>query len=239
MGNCVPAQKSREPAMNLKSSINPQENNIQIESPIKDNKVNSDLSMSERNSKLQSSAPSPYGTSFRGLSNREEMFFDSQPWIDSDIEDFLSVNGDFTPLSGASPLHQSSFIRNPQCDESIYISSNVNSLPESSPTDMKKQLIEFFRESFSSDVDDNQNLQDKTEAKSMAFYLPSKCRNSNTYESVNSSICSSEATPNGYFNRAKGKPAESEAQCCFPNFVRSLSFSERKKRLNSAYNGCQ
>lgn len=25
--------------------------------------------------------------------NQEEMFFDSQPWIDSDCEDFLSVNG--------------------------------------------------------------------------------------------------------------------------------------------------
>ncbi|XP_058005587.1 uncharacterized protein LOC110640493 isoform X2 [Hevea brasiliensis] len=198
MGNCVPVQKSTEPAMKLKRSTNSQGNCVQIESPIKEDKVNGVLSMAELNSNHQSSSPMPCEESLRDLSNKEEMFFDSQPWLESDIEDFISVNGDFTPLGSSSPLHQNGFIKNPECDESLDISSTVNSMPETSSTDMKKQLIEFFRESFNSDVDNNQNLQDMTEAKPMAFYLPSKSSNISPYESVDGSICSSGTTPNGY-----------------------------------------
>ncbi|KAF2286509.1 hypothetical protein GH714_017450 [Hevea brasiliensis] len=163
MGNCVPVQKSTEPAMKLKSSTNSQGNCVQIESPIKEDKVNGVLSMAELNSNHQSSSPMPCEESLRDLSNKEEMFFDSQPWLESDIEDFISVNGGKIPNISivvgddfdveleldvrSSPLHQNVFIKNPECDESLDISSTVNSMPETSSTDMKKQLIEFFRES--------------------------------------------------------------------------------------------
>ncbi|KAM0070185.1 hypothetical protein Hdeb2414_s0001g00010311 [Helianthus debilis subsp. tardiflorus] len=41
------------------------------------------------------------------LCYREETFFDSQAWLDSDCEsDFMSVNGEFTPSRGNAPLHR-------------------------------------------------------------------------------------------------------------------------------------
>lgn len=68
MGNCVPVQKSADPAMKLKCSIHSQGNSIQIESPIKDNTVNGDHAMTEINSMPQSSATMPDESSFRDLS---------------------------------------------------------------------------------------------------------------------------------------------------------------------------
>lgn len=232
MGNCVSAQKSKEPAMKLKGSVNSEDNCVRIESPIKEDKVIGDLSMKGLNSKLQ---PSSQKASFGDLSNnRDEMFFDSQPWLESDIEDFISVNGDLTPVGSTSPLHQNSFTKNPEnYEESLYLSSTVRTIPEPSPTDMKKQLIEFFRESFNADVDNSENLQDMTEAKPVPFYLPSKCRNRSSYESVNGSTCCNGTTPDRCCIRTKGKPAHS-AQGCLPNLLRSLSFREKKKKLSPA-----
>ncbi|KAK4804604.1 hypothetical protein SAY86_004421 [Trapa natans] len=56
--------------------------------------------------------PSPAAAFFAFGSNdygcKEETFFDSQPWLDSDCEDdFFSVNGDYTPSQGNTPLHRS------------------------------------------------------------------------------------------------------------------------------------
>lgn len=137
-------------------------------------------------------------------------------------------------MGSISPLYQNSFIKNAEYDESLYISSAENSMPETSSTDTRKQLIEFFRESFNGDVDNNQNLQDMTETKPMAFYLSSKCINISPYESVNSFICSNGTTPGGYPIHTKEKTAHS---ACLPNLMRSLSFRERKKRLSPAYSG--
>ncbi|KDP26786.1 hypothetical protein JCGZ_17944 [Jatropha curcas] len=193
MGNCVPTQKSTEPAaaMKLQDSVNhSQENTVQTESLTEEE---------EFNSKLKFTTPVPCETSIQDLSNREEMYFDSEPWLDSDVEDFLSVNGDLTPLGNSSPLHQSNLTTTPPCEESTCIDKTENPIPQTSQIDMKKQLIEFFRESFNNNGNQN-NIQAKAESK------PSECRNTN---------------PN---------KQERSAQCCLPNLVGSLSFSERKKK---------
>ncbi|GMH26077.1 hypothetical protein Nepgr_027920 [Nepenthes gracilis] len=57
--------------------------------------------------------------------SKEEVFFDSQPWLESDSEDYFSINGDNTPSFGASPAHQ------------LLIHG-----------DKKKKLFELFGESF-------------------------------------------------------------------------------------------
>ncbi|KAL4581527.1 hypothetical protein LXL04_006049 [Taraxacum kok-saghyz] len=44
--------------------------------------------------------------SFRDFGSKEETFFDSQAWLESDCDDdFKSVNGDFTPSRGNTPVH--------------------------------------------------------------------------------------------------------------------------------------
>nr|ACU14404.1 unknown [Glycine max] len=45
-------------------------------------------------------------TTFTDHGSKEEAFFDSKAWLDSDCEDdFYSVNGDFTPSRGTTPVH--------------------------------------------------------------------------------------------------------------------------------------
>ncbi|KAL7613794.1 uncharacterized protein At3g27210 [Lactuca sativa] len=42
----------------------------------------------------------------RDFGSKEETFYDSQPWLESDCEDdFMSVNGEFTPSRGNTPVH--------------------------------------------------------------------------------------------------------------------------------------
>jgi len=48
-------------------------------------------------------------SSYRSHGSREETFYETQGWLESDCEDdFYSVNGDFTPSRGNTPVHPSS-----------------------------------------------------------------------------------------------------------------------------------
>ncbi|KAM0058326.1 hypothetical protein Hdeb2414_s0005g00168971 [Helianthus debilis subsp. tardiflorus] len=75
------------------------------------------------------------------LSSKEEVFFDSQAWLDSDYEDdFMSVNGDFTPSRSNTPVHHS------------LISSRTNGSisqpsPPPPPREKRKRLLDLFKES--------------------------------------------------------------------------------------------
>ncbi|KAG6757251.1 hypothetical protein POTOM_037558 [Populus tomentosa] len=173
------------------------------------------------------------------LGNQEDMFFDSHPWIESDCEDYLSLDGDFTPSRGTTPIHQGSYIETPPREESLCIITSASSIAEPSPADMKKQLIELFRENISSDLaNNNQSFQDKVNGKPIAAYLSPKCTSRSPYQSAESSVRSGETTPHRDSKSGKEKPTHS-AHCCLPNVVRSLSFSERKRRLSHAYGGGQ
>ena len=113
--------------------------------------------------------------------------------------------------------------------------STSSPILEPSPTDMKKQLIELFRESFRDDtIDGGQILQESSKANPTFSHLSSKSTNKSLYECVANSACSSEKIPNRSYNHGKGKFAKS-ARCCLPNLVRSLSFSGRRKRLSLAH----
>ncbi|KAG6412648.1 hypothetical protein SASPL_125331 [Salvia splendens] len=71
-------------------------------------------------------------------SSKDDAFFDSQPWLESDCEDdFLSVNGDFTPSRGSTPVHHRFSSGNPTVNKPPPV-------PEPSP---KKRLSELFKES--------------------------------------------------------------------------------------------
>ncbi|KAJ7945537.1 F-box domain containing protein [Quillaja saponaria] len=91
----------------------------------------------------------------QAIGGKDEIYFDSHVSLESDIEDFYSVHNDTIHSQRNTPIHPSSFAQ--------------------TPTDVKKQLIELFRESYGDDpVIGNQNLRGSSEAKSTRFFIPSK-----------------------------------------------------------------
>ncbi|XP_039047231.1 uncharacterized protein At3g27210-like [Hibiscus syriacus] len=120
MGNCVTDCKNKDSAdVKLSAQIHPP--------TTKDNFAKREHSIVEPSLMYQQ-------TSFGDLGKTEENFFDSSPWLESDSEDFFSVNGDSSFSRGNSP-------------------KNYENLKLNSPTDTKKQLIELFRESSNDDDD--------------------------------------------------------------------------------------
>ncbi|GMI87699.1 hypothetical protein HRI_002439200 [Hibiscus trionum] len=203
MGNCVTVYKNKDVAdMDL---------GVRIQSPIKEKNVGRELSVAGHDSRSQNPSLEHDETSFRDMGKAGESFFDSQPWLDSDCDDFFSVNGDSVSSSGNSPNHQKSFRESSIPDQNRSLDCAENAVP----ADTKKLLIELFRESFDDDEANNdpsskQRLENKPSTRS-------------PYES----------TPNSA--PSNGKPAQS-AQRCLPSLVRNMSFGERKKRLSPAQN---
>ncbi|KAF8408410.1 hypothetical protein HHK36_007562 [Tetracentron sinense] len=242
MGSCVSVHKNPDSAMRFKWSINSKTDKLLIPSPTKEKPVNSEHPIVEPGFKSQSSPTCPE-ISFHDFGSKEETFFDSHPWLESDCEDdFFSVNGDFTPSHGNTPIHKSSFIGTPQLNKSFFMDRTSESIPEPSPTDKKKKLAELFRESFGSDQVDDQTIagtqniaNGNLEPKPTILDLPPKSTNGTPYVSGVNSVCSSERTPNGDCKPMKEKTART-TQCCLPSLVPSCNFNERKKRMTPACN---
>ncbi|KAB2053000.1 putative -like protein [Gossypium arboreum] len=169
MGNCARVCKNKDAIdMNLSA---------QIQSPTKKNIARKERSIAELGSRRQPSSMEQE-ISFRDSSNTEEKFFDSIQWLESDSEDFFSVNGDSTFSCGNSP-------------------KNRKTLKENSPTDTKKQLIELFRESSNDDDDDAvnnyTNMKDELEDKAEMLNKLPKSRSRSAHESISNSVGSNEA----------------------------------------------
>ncbi|MBA0689097.1 hypothetical protein Goari_006841 [Gossypium aridum] len=165
MGNCARVCKNKDAIdMNLSA---------QIQSPTKKNIARKEHSIAELGPRRQPSLME------QEISNTEEKFFDSIQWLESDSEDFFSVNGDFTFSCGNSP-------------------KKLKTLKENSPTDTKKQLIELFRES-SNDYDDDDavnnypNMKDELEDKAAMLNKLPKSRSKSPHESISNSVGSNKA----------------------------------------------
>ncbi|KAJ6424080.1 hypothetical protein OIU84_024956 [Salix udensis] len=106
MGTCASVHNGTAPesAMKLGVSFSSKKDKLVTpESPINDNK--------------HSTANPPIKT-FGDFGSKEESFFDSRAWIDSDCEDdFYSVNGDFTPSRGNTPVHHNFAAGTPQANK--------------------------------------------------------------------------------------------------------------------------
>ncbi|KAI3919570.1 hypothetical protein MKX01_018393 [Papaver californicum] len=170
----------------------------------------------------------------QNFGSKEENFFDSQAWLESDCdEDFRSVNGEFTPSrnSVSDPLSNSLGTKD--------ISA------ESSPTDKKKRLSELLKESLGGDVDVSRSHKQNTSNGKVQFRqanlehiaAPRTPRRS-PYMFGLTSLCSSEKSPNRHPKPEKEKSAANSVQCCLPSYLMtSRSFNERKKRLSPERNG--
>nr|DAD34281.1 TPA_asm: hypothetical protein HUJ06_004921 [Nelumbo nucifera] len=244
MGSCVSVHKNPDSALKFRLSIGSKTGKMVIPSAIEENPVNGEHPTTELGFKSQLSSQPPTVTTFRDFGSKEETFFDSQPWLESDCEDdFFSVN-DFTPSRGSTPIHQSSFIGTPRLNKFLFVDGAVDSKPEPSPTDKKKKLAELFRESFdNNDVLNNQNIagnqimaNGKPEPNSTNLVLPPKSTNGTPYMCGANSVCSSERTPNRDPKHEKEKLSRA-AQCCLPSLVQNLSFNDKKKKLSPGRSG--
>ncbi|KAL1819443.1 hypothetical protein ACET3Z_014312 [Daucus carota] len=211
MGSCVSSHKhSVQSDNNVKfhnSFRAKSDNKLVVFSPIKDN------------SKPNGPKAQPDSAhNFADFGSKEETFFDSQAWLDSDCDDdFMSVNGEFTPSRGNTPLHHS-FATGSQRVHRAVVEEPVLDVPvvipgQPSPTDKKMRLSDLFKQSIrvKQNDDDEQNapvsLSDK---------------NSTT------SLQSNEQIPNANVKAHQGKSLKS-FQCCLPNLTASNNLSENKK----------
>ncbi|XP_045797190.1 uncharacterized protein At3g27210 [Trifolium pratense] len=195
-----------------------------LPSPIKDKPKNDNFMIHDVAVKSQLS-PSQSTNTFNV--SKEEAFFDSKGWLDSDCEDdFYSVNGEFTPSRGNTPVHHTF------ATPAINKTPSGHVVPEPSPR--KKNLLELFKES----VRENQNGEvgktysdQEKQVKPITIHDLTKSAQSTPYISGGNSACSSiERTMKDENESVKLKPV----QCCLPSLASYRSFSERRRNTSRA-----
>lgn len=166
-------------------------------------------------------------------SSKDETFFDSQPWLESDCEDdYYSVKGDFTPSRGSTPVHHNFSLGNLLVNKAPpSVESN------SSPPDKRKRLSELFKESLRDTEDEEARADNKNEAspaiakaapRPTNVVHPSKSTNGTPNLSRVNSGCSSGRTPSKLV-RAETKSVK--AQCCLPGLLSGHRLKEMNKGM--------
>ncbi|URE12223.1 hypothetical protein MUK42_36417 [Musa troglodytarum] len=169
------------------------------------------------------------------IDNKEEAFFDSQAWLDSDCEDdFASVNGDFIPSRGSTPNYEMS--NNEPLIFSADTSPQIKSEP--TPTAEKKRLAQLLQENRLEEElsikQDDSNSKVKINGRSDicnldAGHLPKVSAEDATEMPGTISPCTKDGLPSKDFSNQKDKMVKTQ-QCCLPSLAHSLSFRERRKR---------
>ncbi|WOL02484.1 hypothetical protein Cni_G11203 [Canna indica] len=164
------------------------------------------------------------------LGSKDETFFDSQTWLDSDCEeDFVSANGDFIPSRGSTPNYQINTNGTFQFDKSERSIISPEAKSEPSPTDGKKKLAELLKESQNEELDikqDGANVITEVNGK------PHISKVETTELTETNSPSTNADTPNKDLNHHKQRRMKVK-QCCLPSLVHSLSFRERRNRKAS------
>ncbi|XP_008788867.1 uncharacterized protein At3g27210-like [Phoenix dactylifera] len=169
---------------------------------------------------------------------KEETFFDSHAWLDSDGEDdFLSVSGDFTPARGSTPNSQISTPGTPRQNKASSDNTFRDKKSEPLPTDRKQKLVDLLQENQQGEqVGTEQyaiNGKLKTNGKPEncnvdADQIP-RSRNRNPYQSGTNSACSSDLTSVRDMKHHREETAKSQ-QYCLPTLFQSLGFSNKRRR---------
>ncbi|KAH6823788.1 hypothetical protein C2S53_004524 [Perilla frutescens var. hirtella] len=229
MGSCVSVHKDPESVMKLRFSIGSKNEKIMIPSPVKEKPVTVNAADRTAADVAVSSPRSP--ARYISVGSKDEAFFDSQPWMESDCEeDFFSVNGDLTPSRGNTPVHPNSSIGR------LVINKLGVEEANGSPPDKKKRLSELFKESLRNNEysDEEKSAADGNEtpaATTLAQQLKSSNGTPYLSRANSGSGGSCEATPNGVLGAGE-KPLRSP-QCCLPKLLSSRSLNERKKKTAS------
>ncbi|KAG8081682.1 hypothetical protein GUJ93_ZPchr0019g2658 [Zizania palustris] len=182
-------------------------------------------------SKVEEEQRRPAGLGFRspGSGSKDEMFFDSRAWIDSDCEDdFYSVNGDFTPSRGSTPNYQP---RTQTVMSNVFVPDNVHSSKSSEPSPTgRRKLAELLQEAMQNGSEESANtaLPDISKNEKQQLQPVSAAVKS---VSESSSAGSAEPTPIREAKNQKEK-AWYTGRCCLPTFVHSLVLDERRQKMS-------
>ncbi|KAG0459823.1 hypothetical protein HPP92_022951 [Vanilla planifolia] len=160
--------------------------------------------------------------------SKDEMFFDTRVWLDSDCDDdFYSVNGDFTPSRGSTPNHPLSFLGTPQRNgRALYDDMFSDTKSEPSPTDKKKKLAELLQVSLIEQADSelhSQNNNAEAVAKSASMMNGKTGVFEETLDQSHQSLCE------GTVKTKKERTGMASA-CCMPNLVPGIT--SRKQKMN-------
>ncbi|RWR87083.1 hypothetical protein CKAN_01601300 [Cinnamomum micranthum f. kanehirae] len=250
MGICVSTDRKPDSALKFRFSIASKAEKMVIPSPTEEELMNGENPSSNGEKQMYGENPiaksvfqtktpgSQFGfyspsslVASRDFGSREESFFDTHAWLESDCEDdFYSVNGDFTPSRGNTPNHQRSFPGTPRFNKDLSFDTvPAPKPPLPSPTDKRKKLADLFRESMErNQMDDYQSISSEVNT---ATVVPPKSLEVTPCISKADSARSNETTPNKDTKLEREKRVKA-AQCCMPSLVPSLSSSNRKKQLS-------
>ncbi|XP_068664466.1 uncharacterized protein At3g27210-like [Aristolochia californica] len=243
MGSCISVHKDPDSGMRIRLSLGSKAKSLLAPSPTKKT-MNGEKPVTRFGPDCRkladqlalSDSPSPILMD-KEFGSKEEAFFDTTAWLDSDCEDdFLSVNGEFTTSSSSTPNYQRSIPGTPQRNNAFFVERIPNEKPEPSPTNKKTKLADLFKDNLQGEqVSVGQVIDNgKLEVNNTHASIPQKISDGSPRVLGTISLCSSERTPTKDFRRDKEKKVKA-AQCCLPSLVTSLSFSERKKHQSPAH----
>ncbi|KAJ3678284.1 hypothetical protein LUZ60_002087 [Juncus effusus] len=143
MGSCASVNKEKEANMSYKTRLFTKAKGLFVSSPTKEK----ELFNGEKDPKLVAafdSLPkrdSNFSDKISDFGSKDETFFDSKGWLESDAEDdFYSVNGDFTPSRGNTPTHPKFM---PKITDLSLNEKSPDTISEPSP---RKKLSQLFQE---------------------------------------------------------------------------------------------
>ncbi|KAL1539845.1 hypothetical protein AAHA92_24278 [Salvia divinorum] len=215
MGSCVSVHKDSDSFTKLSFSVGSKNEKLLIPSPVKEKSVA--VNAADRTAAVASlRSPARYSS----VGSKDEAFFDSQPWLESDCEDdFMSVNGDFLSSRENTPVHPNSSLVNKLPSEEAR-----DSIAESPPPDKKKRLSDLFKESLR-----EEQCDEAPTTTTLAQQLKST---SGTPDFSGGGSCE-QATLDRVGEENKSLRS---TQCCLPMLLSSRSMNERR-RSSSAHNG--
>ncbi|PWA35469.1 hypothetical protein CTI12_AA608770 [Artemisia annua] len=155
--------------------------------------------------------------SFQDFGSKEETFFDSQAWLDSDCDDdFMSVNGEFTPSRGNTPVHHNFSAGNNKPPVSPY-------QPSPTGTEKKMRLSDLFNDSQRG----NYNSESEDDG------VPAN-KNGVNSKVASPLVNSGEVTANGVHGlKTKRERFGRTVQNCFPSLISSRSSSTNGRKMMS------
>nr|XP_009381331.1 PREDICTED: uncharacterized protein At3g27210 isoform X1 [Musa acuminata subsp. malaccensis]XP_009381332.1 PREDICTED: uncharacterized protein At3g27210 isoform X1 [Musa acuminata subsp. malaccensis]XP_018675090.1 PREDICTED: uncharacterized protein At3g27210 isoform X1 [Musa acuminata subsp. malaccensis] len=226
MGACVSVQGDPDSAARWRLGMASKAKRFFVPSPAKEKAMKGENPVARFDLKSQDFAGS-----------KEEIFFDSRAWLDSDCEDdFFSVNGEFTPSRGSTPNHQLSSPLTHQFDSRFVFEKFSDFKSEPSPTG-KKKLSELLHETSDSEqidvpdsAEESVDINAKLDEYKTKTDRPVNSSSATPFRSGVSSICSSEATPRRDLKGQKEKTWKT-SHCCLPSLQR-FGLDDRRQKMS-------